>query len=207
MWTRCNGVTARHRRHDLSRGKAASSWYDCRRANGFRNGLDAANTAAGGTGDMAPPLVDQRGAGWPQPHPQFDAVVEFDNVETVDLVGGLHDAFAEAEADGEIAQILRRAHHDGVGAAIIGQRDCGLFRNRTACPGRRRRRARPAGQPCGRDRASLTPRLPRPGRSAASGGPARHRLFASRTGRSTARSAPPSPCIPGSWSPSRNSRW
>ena len=67
-------------------------------------GFDAANTAAGGP----PPGWRRRwltsaALVWPQPHPQFDAVVEFDNVETVDLVGELHDAFAEAEADGEIS--------------------------------------------------------------------------------------------------------
>ena len=41
----------------------------------------------------------------------------------------MDDPFAEAEADGEVFEVLRRAHHDGVGAAVIGQRQRGLFRN------------------------------------------------------------------------------
>ena len=58
--------------------------------------------------------------------------------ETLSVVAGrLHkiiplDAIAvwivtRTEANGKVGQILRRTHHDGVGAAIIGQRQRGLF--------------------------------------------------------------------------------
>src|SRR6185437_4423623 len=60
---------------------------------------------------------------------QLDAVIELDDIEGFDVVGRLQDAFVEAEADGEIRQVLRRAHHHGVGTAIIGQRQRGLLRN------------------------------------------------------------------------------
>ena len=43
-----------------------------------------------------------------------------DDIRSLDIVRRLHDAFAEAEANGEIAQVLRRAHHHGVGAAVVG---------------------------------------------------------------------------------------
>ena len=64
-----------------------------------------------------------------QPHAQLDAVIEFDDVERFEIAERLHDALVEAESDGEIAQVLRRAHHDRVGAAIVGQRQRGLFRD------------------------------------------------------------------------------
>ena len=134
--------------------------------------------------------LSEFGLGRRQPHPQLDAVVEFDDIERVDLVRRLHDAFAEAEADREIPQVLRRAHHHGVGAAIIGQRQRGLLRDQA------RAFAEAAVAPdlpidCA-DRIvhPLTPRLP-PARCGANDGPARHRPSASRTDRSTARSAPP----------------
>jgi hypothetical protein len=33
-----------------------------------------------------------------QPHPQLNAIVEIDDIERTDIVGGVHDPFTEAEA-------------------------------------------------------------------------------------------------------------
>src|SRR6202167_3869382 len=66
-----------------------------------------------------------------QPHPQLDAVVQIDDLEGGDFFRRLYDAFAEAEADRKMREIFWRAHHDSVVAAIKGQRQRGLFRNRT----------------------------------------------------------------------------
>ena len=85
---------------------------------------------------MPPPLVEAIRVRWLEPHPQLDAVVEMHDIERTDIVRGLHDAFAEAEPDREIPQVLRRSHHHGIGAAIVGQGKRGLLGNRapaTAC--------------------------------------------------------------------------
>mgnify|MGYP003694033359 CR=1 FL=1 len=78
------------------------------------------------------------------------------------------------------SQVLRRAHHDGVGAAIIGQRNRGLLRNRRAClrrgwPSRQTCRSTVRTGSCMRYSAASTP-----ARCGASGGPARHRPSAIR---------------------------
>src|ERR1700733_2189541 len=78
---------------------------------------------------MPPPLAQPVGPRLRQPHPQFDAVVEIDDIERVDIGRRLDDAFAEAKADREIFEVAWRGYHHGVGAAIIGQRQRGLFRN------------------------------------------------------------------------------
>ena len=78
---------------------------------------------------MPPPFAEALGPGLRQPHPQFDAVVERHDIERFDIFSGLHDAFAEAEADGEIPEVPGRPHHHRIGAAIIGQRQRGFFRD------------------------------------------------------------------------------
>src|SRR5258708_5951304 len=80
---------------------------------------------------MPPSLVQAIRPGWRKPHPQLDAVVKMNNVQRFDVVGELDDTFAEAEADGEIAEVLRRTHHHSIGSAVVGQRDSGLFGNGT----------------------------------------------------------------------------
>src|SRR5260370_24608767 len=80
---------------------------------------------------MPPSLVEAIRPGWRKPHSQLDAVVKMNNVQRFDLVGELDDTFAQAEADREIAQVLRRAHHHRIGAAVVGQGDRGLFGNGT----------------------------------------------------------------------------
>ena len=102
---------------------------------------------------------------------------------------------------------LRRRHHHRVGAAVIGSATGVSSATRRAPPAIcavRARRVRSTLRPArasslrGFDGGQDTARL---------GAPARHSPPASRSGRWTATPAPPSPCIRGSWSPSRNSRW
>ena len=96
----CNGamlaIAAMISRGEKHRGRLATTAAG-RTASAIE--VDAADAAAGGARDMPPPFVDALGLRRCQPHPQLDAVVELDDVERVDLVGRLHDAFAEAEAD------------------------------------------------------------------------------------------------------------
>src|ERR1700739_4202042 len=79
---------------------------------------------------MPPPLTQPIRRGLRQPHPPFDAIVEFDDLKGRDVFSRQHDAFAEAESHREIPEVLRRGHHDGIGAAIVGEGDRGLFRDR-----------------------------------------------------------------------------
>ena len=78
---------------------------------------------------MPPPLIDKTGCCGGKPHPQFDAAVEFNDVERKNLITRLYDALAQTESNREIAQISRRAHHHGRGTAIIGQRNRGFLRD------------------------------------------------------------------------------
>ena len=48
--------------------------------------------------DVSPPFVEPVGIRLRQPHPQLDAIVEIDDIERTDIVGGVHDPFTEAEA-------------------------------------------------------------------------------------------------------------
>ncbi|OIQ68479.1 hypothetical protein GALL_499290 [mine drainage metagenome] len=182
---------ALHRRHHLSRREAPALRDDGRGAHGFGNRVDPAYTATGGTRDAPPPFIEPIRIRLREPHSQLDAVVEIDDIERTDIVRGLHDPLSEAEPDREIRQILRRAHHHGISAAIIGDRDRGLFRNGT------RARAYAAVAPdltinrAHRVAHSSTPRLPRQARCAGSGGLVRRRPSAIPTGRWRAISAPP----------------
>src|ERR1700730_9044922 len=64
-----------------------------------------------------------------KPHPHLDAVIEFDDLKGFDVFSRQHDAFAKAESNREIPEVLRRGHHDGIGAAIVGESDRGLSRD------------------------------------------------------------------------------
>ena len=108
--------------------------------------------------------------------------------------------------DGEVLQVGRRRQHHRVGAAVIGERDRGLFRDRPArrASPRSPRQAVRATLRTGSRQSVTSPARPRCGGSSPS---ARDTPSAIRSDRSTATPAPRSPCIPGSSSPSRNSRW
>ena len=162
-----------------------------------------------GPGDMAPPLAEPIGAAVGRATSAARCRRRARRCRACSISSGdRDDAFAEAEADREILEIARRPHHHGIGAAIVGQRD------RASLPGSR---AAPSLTPPSRqicrcdasrpDRAWPYSAASAGGDAAANGAPARHRPSASRSGRWTAIPAPPSPCIPGSWWPSRNSRW
>lgn len=50
-----------------------------------------------------------------------------DDLQRLDVGRSLDDAFAEADAEGEVLQIDGRGHHDGVCRAVIDERDRHLF--------------------------------------------------------------------------------
>src|SRR5271170_2128437 len=100
---------AGRRRHQLARRKRASLRDNGGRAYSLRDRIDSAEPAAGRSRNMSPPLTQMRGFLVRQPHPQFDAVVEIDDLEGDDFFRGSDDPFVEAEADGKILEILRRA--------------------------------------------------------------------------------------------------
>ena len=126
----------------------------------------------------------------------------------LDLAGACDHAFGEAEADREVLEIARRRHHHRIGAAVVADRDRRLLGDgaRAVAACRPLRQTVLATVWTG-SAASSTPRLRPACDPARAAAPARHSPSATPTGRSTATPAPRSPCIPGSWSPSRNSRW
>ncbi len=71
---------------------------------------------------MTAPFAQVFGAALLQPHPQFDAIIEIDSLELLDIVRRVDDRLAEAESDRKVLEVSRRAHHDGIGAAIVGER-------------------------------------------------------------------------------------
>ncbi len=92
--------------------------------------FDAADAAAGRARDMPPPLAQTSAAlSGDEPHPQLDAVVELDDVEREISSGDCTMPSLRLKPTAKSSQILRRAHHHGVGAAVIGQRQRGLFRD------------------------------------------------------------------------------
>src|SRR5437762_2906954 len=99
---RLQGSDAGHRRHDLGRREVSSPSDNRGWPYGLGDRIDAADAAACGTRDMAPPFVDKLCLGGRKPHPQFDAVVEIDDIERSDILSRLYDALAEAESDREI---------------------------------------------------------------------------------------------------------
>ena len=137
-----------------------------------------------------------------EPHAQLDAEFLLDDIQPLDFVDRRHDAFGQAEAERKVFEILRRRHHHGVGAAVIGERDRRLLRDRALAGSAAVPLPGDALHPFERRRHAFTPRLPE---ARYGGSRARTPRIppASATARSTAKSAPPSPCIPGNWSPSR----
>src|SRR5262249_53258938 len=89
--------------------------------------FDPAQPAAGRPGEVASPLAMPRAARRRQPHAQLDAERSLDHLQALDLVEGGDDSFGQAETVGEILEVLRRRHHDGTGAAVIGEGDGGLL--------------------------------------------------------------------------------
>ena len=210
MLSVCSGANACHRRHDLA---AVRTTGPCGTIAAGRTAsaidFDAAEAAAGRAGDMPPPLVQPRPPSRCASHmrssmPSSCSTISRDSISSGDWTM----PSVRLKPTAKSSQILRRRHHHGVGAAVVGQRDRGLLRDRRASPALSAAVAPDLrDRLCGPDRAFAYSAASTPARCGATGGPARHSPSASRSGRSTARPAPPSPCIPGSWSPSRNSRW
>ncbi len=114
------------------------------------------------------------------------------------------EPFGQQEAGGEIGEVGGRPHHHRLRRSVAAQRDRGLFRQRMlalrAVPSASNAVLRlwrqlfiPATQPP-EERAATPPNAP-------------NSPPASRSGRSTAKPARRSPCIPDNWSPSPNCRW
>src|ERR1700690_370725 len=95
---------AGRRRHEFTWRKCASFGDNRGRTHGFRNRIDSAQPAAGGTCDMPTAFTQPGGFLIRQPHPQLDAVVEIDDLEGGDFFRRLYDAFAEAESDRKILE-------------------------------------------------------------------------------------------------------
>ena len=92
--------------------------------------FDAADAAAGGARDMPPSLADARGLVDDASHirssmPSSSSTISSDSISSGDCTMPSLRLKPMAKS----AQILRRAHHDGIGAAIIGQRQRGLLRD------------------------------------------------------------------------------
>ena len=131
----CRGRKRVQRPHDVAGAEGASAFVHARhRPHRFGEALDAAQAAAGRPGQVPPPFGERvrRAARRATCAARCRAVVAdrlLDDVEFSDVVRRADDAFGEAEADGEILKVLRRRHHDGVSAAVIGEGDRRLLRN------------------------------------------------------------------------------
>ena len=195
------------RPHDLGRRKDGPVAHAPRRPHGLVEAFDAAEPAAGRAGEMPPPLAQGRRARLGEPHAQFDAGLVLDDLELADIRRRSDKAFGEAEAERKILEVLRRRHHHRIGAALIGEGDGGLLGDDALAVGRALAAPDRALDGHRRLAHAATPR-PRPSPRCA-GSCARVRRIAPATpsGRSTATPGPRSPCIRGSWSPSRNTRW
>ena len=135
-----------------------------------------------------------------------------------DLVGRRDDALGQAEAVGEVLEVGRGRHHHRVGHAAVdevdrhldGQRPRAVARLRIVVGDDQGRNA-PGGLGRRAPRRDQADRVTRPhsagSRSASATHPPRRTAPASRRAGWCAGPAPPSPCIRGSWSPSRSSRW
>src|SRR3984893_14177805 len=120
-----------HRNHDLLRRELPAAPDNGRGTYGFCDRFDAAQSAPCRSCNMPPTLPQTIGFWFTEPHPQFDTVIERYNVQGLDICSRADDALAQAEADRKILQVLRRRHHHRMGAAVIGKRHSGLFRDRT----------------------------------------------------------------------------
>ena len=107
-----------------------------RRANGcgplgqLIEALRAAQTATGTSGKRSPMLLEDMSALGRDLHLHLDAVVALDDLHIVDFAGATDDAFAKAEAEGEVLKILGRGKHDRMGNAVVHQRHRHFFGNR-----------------------------------------------------------------------------
>ncbi len=111
----------------VGRREGRSVRHARQRAHGFLKAFDAAQAAAGRTGEMTPPFAERGGARLDQPHAQFDTAIVFDDLDLTDVGQGRNKTFGEAEAECKILEILRRRHHHRVGAAVVAEGDRGLF--------------------------------------------------------------------------------
>ena len=140
---------------------------------------------------------------------ELPALLDALDLDGANIVDALGDLFSQRKTEGEILQVLRRRHHDGEGRAAYDDLN-GRFDRDRACKLRPARAGIIGKGPdwnVDRARSFTRPHRPTPSRSGAPRPPARDRAPASRRNGWFVAPAPPSPCIRGSWSPNRNSRW
>jgi len=61
------------------------------------------------------------------PHAQFDALLERNNVEALNLASSRDDTFRKAESDGKVFEVAGRGHHHSMRRPIVGQCDRRFF--------------------------------------------------------------------------------
>ena len=201
------GGHRRHGRDDVGRREARIGGDARRLADRVRQALQAAQAAAARAGEAALAHGQRIDAVRRQPHAELDALVGRDDLDFLDLAGALDDAFGQAEADGEVFQV-------GRASPASPHAWCGYRSTRPAFPPGWQRDAvgalaSPRAQCVRRVRTVPGPRSFRRHHAAMrllAVGQLAITIPAIRSVRSTARSAPPSPCIPGSWLPSRRTR-
>ena len=118
------------RGHDLVRGEDAALADFWRRPHRLGQTFDAAQAAARRPCHLAAPAQKLGGLGRLQPDPELDADLLLHNVDGVDRIDRRDHALGQAEAYGEVLEVLRRRHHHRVGSGVEGEGDRSLLGDR-----------------------------------------------------------------------------
>ena len=124
---RLQGEQRLDRRHDLSRRDAKTFVHARRRAHRLGQALDAAQPAPRWTRHLAPARQKLGGVRCFEPDAQLDADLLLDALHALDGVDGGDHSFGQAEADGEVLEILRGRHHHRIGGGVVREGDRGLL--------------------------------------------------------------------------------
>ena len=117
------------RRHDLVGGEDKPTPHFRRRAHRLDQALDAAQPASRWPRHLAAAAEKLGCVALFQPDAELDADLFLDDLDALDGVERRDHAFGEAEADGEILEVLRRRHHHRVGRGVEGEGDRRLLRD------------------------------------------------------------------------------
>ncbi len=108
---------------DLRSGERKLRRYMRRRTQRLLDAFDTAQPATDRPGHAPPPACKSFRGVRRQIDLEIDALLEIDDFDPHYGAGIGNDAFGEREAIGEVFQIGGRRHHDGMGRAIISERD------------------------------------------------------------------------------------